>query len=304
MPLRSKALGAVSAPSFFIGIYMIWLGLFCVLPVLLIIFVGDIFTAYEKFRGITNNRPWRWFKARRGWGMNVEELARRLGMNVDELQNLEPRYTETFIPKKRGGTRRLLVPQRDLNAAQRRILHRLLGRLRAHPACTGFEKGKSIVHNAIPHVGRRVVIKMDIVDFFPTTQAKRIEWYFRRIGWNAATAALLTRLCTHEGALPQGAPTSPRLANLVNYMVDSRIDRFVRRRKGSYTRYADDITISFPKDYPRRVRGAIQVVRRAVKRFGYRIHTRGKLRVLRPHQRQVVTGLVVNAKVQLPRKQR
>src|SRR5262249_53263261 len=101
--------------------------------------------------------------------------------------------------------------------------------------------------------------------------------------------------------LPQGAPTSPRLSNLVNWLLDSRIDRFVRRRKGSYTRYADDITISFPKDYPRRVRGAIQRVRRLVQALAYRIHVRGKLRIVRSHEQQRVTGLVVNKKPQLPR---
>src|SRR5262249_33968570 len=155
----------------------------------------------------------------------------------------------------------LLIPEARLKALQRTILHRLLRRLRAHPAAMGFERGQSIVHNAALHVGRKVVIKLDLVDFFPSTRAGRIERYFRRVGWNGEAAALLTRLCTHEGGLPQGAPTSPRLSNLVNWLLDSRIDRFVRRRKGSYTRYADDITISFPKDYPRRVRGAIQRVR-------------------------------------------
>jgi retron-type reverse transcriptase len=187
---------------------------------------------------------------------------------------------------------------------QRHILRRLLARLRAHPAATGFERGKSIVTNAAPHVGQQVVIKMDIVDFFPSIRSRRIDAYFRRVGWSAQAAALLTRLCTHEDGLPQGAPTSPRLSNLTHFRFDAWVADHVRRRKGVYTRYADDITISFPKDYPRRVRGTIQFVRRVAKQFGLRIHTRGKLRILRRHQQQRVTGLVVNAKVQLPRSQR
>jgi retron-type reverse transcriptase len=231
-------------------------------------------------------------------------LARQLGVELDKLQAVEPRYEVRLIPMKRGGQRRLLIPAPELKKLQRRILHRLLQRLRAHPAAHGFEKNRSIVTNAQPHVGRRVVIKLDIVDFFPTTDKDRVEAYFRRIGWDAKAAALLTRLVTHEHGLPQGAPTSPRLSNLVNFGFDAILAWLVARRKGAYTRYADDITISFPKDYPRRVRGVIQFARKQARIRGYRIHTRGKLRILRPHQQQRVTGLVVNRGLHLPRKQR
>jgi RNA-directed DNA polymerase len=283
--------------------------LFCLgVPAALVVLVPVLIFlgwAYGHYRRLTNGRPWRWLRARRGWGKSIAELARRLDIAIEELQAIEPSYKETFIQKKRGGAaRRLLIPDPRLKAVQRRILRRLLNRLRSHPAATGFERGKSIVHNAIPHVGKCVVIKMDIIDFFPSTRATRIEAYFRRIGWNAEAAALLTQLCTHEGHLPQGAPTSPRLANLVNWLLDSRIERWVKRRKGTYTRYADDITISFPKDYPRKARGVIQKVRRVVRGLDYEIHTRKKLRILRAHQQQRVAGLVVNQKVQLPRKLR
>src|SRR5262245_53648356 len=134
--------------------------------------------AYGSYRGATNGRPWQWWRARRGWGKPLAELARRLDLTVEELQAIEPSYKETFIQKKRGGAaRRLLIPDPRLQVMQRRILRRLLNCLRAHPAATGFERGKSIVHNAIPHVGKRVVIKMDVIDFFPTTRAARIEAY-------------------------------------------------------------------------------------------------------------------------------
>lgn len=257
-----------------------------------------------KFSRVVNRRPWQWLRARRGWGMHLQEWARRLDLEVEQLRGIEPSYKETFIRKKRGGMRRLLIPDGNLKTVQRRILRRLLRRLRAHPAAMGFERGRSIVHNALPHTRRKVIIKLDLIDFFPSTPAWRVEAYFRRVGWNAEAAALLTRLCTHEGGLPQGAPTSPRLSNLVLWLLDARIARFVARRKGSYTRYADDITISFPKDYPRRIRGTIQKVGRLARGFGYKIHRRGKLRILRRHQQQRVTGLVVNDKVQLPRKLR
>ena len=130
---------------------------------------------------------------------------------------------------------------------------------------------------------------------------ERVDRYFRHIGWNAEAAAILTRLCTYEGGLPQGAPTSPRLSNLLMFGFDHTLTRFVLRRKGAYTRYADDITISFPKDLPRRIRGTIQFVKRWARALGLTVHDRKKLLILQRHQQQRVTGVVVNAKMQLPR---
>ena len=93
------------------------------------------------------------------------------------------------------------------------------------------------------------------------------------------------------------------MSNLINYRLDARIDRFVRDRHGTYTRYADDITISFPRDYPKKVRGTVQAVRRQLEAHGYQMHG-DKLRIRRQHQQQKVTGLVVNERVNLPRETR
>ena len=241
-----------------------------------------------------------WKRARRGEGFGVDELARRLEVSVDELTTLSPDYTERFIEKRSGGTRRLLVPAPELKELQHRILKRLLARLSVHPAATGFEPATSIVHNAAQHTGQAVVLCMDIRDFFPQTTGDRITAYFQRVGWNREAAELLTKLTTCEGGFPQGAPTSPRLSNLVNHVLDARIERFVQERKGTYSRYADDICISFPQDYPKRVRGTVQVVGRHLKAFGYQLNTK-KTRILRQHQQQKVTGLVVNERVNVPR---
>jgi RNA-directed DNA polymerase len=237
-----------------------------------------------------------WKRALLGNGFGIDELARRLDVSVE----LPPKYSERFIEKRTGGTRRLLIPSPELKELQQRILRRLLARLNVHPAATGFEPGTSIVHNAALHTDQAVVICMDVRDFFSQTTDDRVTTYFQRVGWNRETAELLTRLTTWEGGLPQGAPTSPRLSNLVNVVLDARIDRFVQSRKGTYTRYADDICVSFPKDYPKRIRGTVQVVRRYLKAFGYQLNTK-KTRILRQHQQQKVTGLVVNDRVNVPR---
>ncbi len=257
----------------------------------------------------------------RGRGHGVDELARRLDVDQGDLRRFEPRYREFTIPKRSGGDRRILAPDDDLKRLQRRILRRLLRRLKAHPAATGFERGKSIVTNAKAHLGQAVVLNFDLKDFFPATRAKRVKRYFRRIGWNRPATKLLLRLLTYEGGLPQGAPTSPRLSNLVNYRLDARLAGMAAALGGVYTRYADDITFSFAQEDEEtdwmirgglpplagletlsdRIRFARGLVRRIVEDEGYQLHRRRKQSVRRRHQCQTVTGLVVNDEVNLPR---
>lgn len=237
---------------------------------------------------------------------DTAELARRLGVSDDQLRAIRPAYHRFQIPKRRGGMRTILAPEPALRQLQRRILRRVLARLKAHPACVGFERGHSIVTNAQPHAGKRVVIRLDIHDFFASTSARRVERYFRDIGWRKEPAALLTKLCTYEGGLPPGAPTSPRLANLVNYRVDARLEGLAHARHASYTRYADDLTFSSdePMDedgQPVRLTPIIAFTREVLAENGYRLHHGRKLRIMRTGDRQQVTGLVVNDRPQLPR---
>ena len=239
-----------------------------------------------------------------GLARGVKELARRLGVPEAELRGLEPSYREVRVPKKRGGTRLLHVPDDRTKALQRRVLHRLLARMDSHDAAYGFERGRSIAHNAARHVGRALVLRFDVVDFFPATRAGRIERMFLRYGWSAEAAALLARLTTHGDGLPQGAPTSPRLSNLVNAGLDEQLTGWIERRHGRYTRYADDITVSFPENWIGEPERTLATVKAAFSRRGYRLHGKEKTSVRRRHQRQVVNGLVVNRKVQLPRRLR
>src|SRR5690606_25237540 len=175
-----------------------------------------------------------------------------------------------------GGVRKILAPAPDLKRMQRIILHRLLKRLRCHPNAVGFERGHSIVTNANCHVRQAVVVKLDIVDFFTNTTAKRVEQYFRFIGWNREAASLLTNLCTHEGSLRQGAPTSPRISNLVNFGMDASLVAMAAQVGATYTRYADDITLSFPVDNRDTVKMTVHNVRTTLHEVGYRLHDRHK----------------------------
>jgi RNA-directed DNA polymerase len=235
---------------------------------------------------------------------SMEELARRLGITVEALGAVQVRYQETTIPKRSGGTRRILIPDPPLKAIQRSILKRLLRRLRAHPAAHGFERGHSIVSNAKSHKGQAIVLRMDVKNFFDSTTAKRITAYFQSIGWDAQASQELTRLCTQGNALPQGAPTSPRLSNIVNFHLDQRLEGLARKHRATYTRYADDLTFSFSDDEPSRPRVVIRSTKAILANLGYQLHQRKKLSIRRHFARQLVTGLVVNVRINLPRETR
>ncbi|MBI83268.1 MAG: hypothetical protein CMJ81_08745 [Planctomycetaceae bacterium] len=267
-----------------------------------------------------------------GTGHGTTELARRLGIPEQELRTVDPVYHAFSIPKRSGGTRKILAPEPRLKRFQRLLLRRVFAKLSVHPAATGFEPGRSIVTNARTHQGQAVVLRFDLIDFFSSTSTKRLRKYFRQIGWNRPASKLLLRLCTQQGGLPQGAPTSPRLSNLLNYRLDARLAGLIVKLRGRYTRYADDITISFAtrdlhaagkSDFPARnsaggtpnhptqtptgqdtIRSITRAVQKVIESEGYRMHHRKKLSVRRQHQQQVVTGLVVNQRVNLPRSTR
>jgi RNA-directed DNA polymerase len=239
-----------------------------------------------------------------GPGHNLDELARRLGMTPAELKSVQPTYRAFTIPKRSGGARRVLAPSPQLKNLQRRVLRRVLGRLRTHPAAMGFERGRSIVTHAALHAEADTVVRMDIQDFFPSTAAARVHEYFQKIGWNRDAARLLTELCTYQDCLPQGAPTSPRLSNLVNRRLDVRLTALARKFGAVYSRYADDLTFSLAEHDGVQVERLVKLVRRIANDCGYHVHRRKKLSVRRRHQRQVVTGLVVNDGVALPRETR
>ena len=293
-----------------------------------------------------------------GGGRNTADLAKWLDLPEDDLRDWrkghppEPRgfqysYSRFEIPKRRWGTRAIDAPSDALKDLQRRILRRLLNPLPVHPAATGFVRGRSIVDNAKPHAGRGVVINIDLADFFPSIAAERVRATFRALGWGGEAAEILTNICTHEGRLPQGAPTSPAISNLVCRKLDARLAALMRANKlrrivlrnpgtgeimgettspqvieGAYTRYADDLTFSLaafgrnkrrrprPKDAPKRPplkapsRALLTRICKIIEDEGFIIQKRKKVRVQRAHQRQTATGLVVNARVSLPREVR
>jgi retron-type reverse transcriptase len=233
---------------------------------------------------------------------SVAALEALLGMPGRSLRALAGEYTEFTIPKRTGGMRKIAAPKPELKKVQSVILRRILAKLRAHDAAMAFERRRSIVTHARAHAKKAVVVRIDVKDFFGSIREKRVRAFFMAIGWEKDAAALLTELCTYRGVLPQGAPTSPRLANLVSHQMDARLSGLAKKRGAVYTRYADDLTFSFESDAGDRVLvGATELILRD---YDLQIHMKKKLRIRRRHQQQLVTGLVVNDGVRMPRRTR
>lgn len=156
------------------------------------------------------------------------------------------------IPKKDGNYRIIEIPPIDLVPVLKAIDKVLLRRFEMPEPCCAYLNGKSIIDNALPHVGAKTLLKFDIHDFFPSITLKRIVCLFRNFGYGPNVSRYFGYLCTnHDNVLPQGYSTSPMLSNLVSVRLDSRIMGFCKKYADEfslkYTRYADDITISSKK---------------------------------------------------------
>jgi hypothetical protein len=253
-----------------------------------------------------------------------EQLAEALGLSVAELRWLAfhrdaatiIHYYRFTIPKRDGSPRPIWAPLPKLKAAQHWILHNIIEKLPVHGAAHGFLAGRSILTNAAAHTDARIVLKMDIKDFFPTVTFPRVKGVFRKAGYREQIATLLALLCTeapreivrHDGndfyvalgprCLPQGAPTSPALTNTLCLSLDRRVTALAKRFGWRYTRYADDLTFSLPNSHAGPpLLGTLQgLVKKIVAAEGFAVHPT-KTRVDRKGGRQRVTGLVVNGSV-------
>ncbi len=232
-----------------------------------------------------------------------------LGVPLSSLPSLR-RYAEFTVPKRRGGVRSLAAPHPALKQVQRRLVDSLLGSLPVHRASTAFSKGSSVVTNATAHVGRAMVIKLDLQDFFPSIHEERVRGLLFALGADREVAEAFARLTTYRprlasgalsgvAVLPQGAPTSPAIANLIARRLDARLAGLSKKWKASYTRYADDLTFSFAEE-PRQVGRFLWWANAICQQEGF-VENASKRRVMRATGRQQVTGLVVNQRVTLPR---
>lgn len=223
-------------------------------------------------------------------------------------------YVRFEIAKATGGKRAIFAPRQALKQVQRIILDQILSKVPVSSACHGFVPKRSIRTNAEPHLKSAVVVKLDLVDFFPTIHYRRVAGLFRYYGYSPAVSHTLAALVTHRplladgkpiwpGVLPQGAPTSPALANIVCRRLDARLTALAQQFGARYTRYADDLTFSFATKPDIRVGRFLWWVESICQAEGFAENTR-KRRVLRRHVQQRITGVVVNDKLTIPRERR
>lgn len=224
------------------------------------------------------------------------------------IEGIDKQYHTFEIPKKHGGTRTICAPSEDLKGIQRRLASALSAYRKAllteqnlHPSIShGFEKGKSTITNAKLHRNKRFVLNLDLEDFFPTFHFGRVLGYFKKnrdFQFPHEVAVTIAQLTCYQGHLPQGAPTSPVIANLIFQILDMRILKIAQTYRLDYTRYADDLTFStsdrsFPEHYER----FLKSVTAELGRGGFAVNQK-KTRLQFRDSRQEVTGLVVNQKI-------
>ena len=236
-------------------------------------------------------------------------------------------YRYRTLSKKSGNLRLIEEPKPHLKQIQRRILSDILDRIPIHPAVQGFVKGRSIQTFVAPHVGRRVVLRMDLQDFFPSFAARRIQALFRTAGYPESVSDLLGGLCTNSAPrniwkdlepgtdsslvryvqslysrphLPQGTPTSPALANICAYRIDCRLNGLAQAAGAAYTRYADDLAFSGDESFEKCVERFSTHAAAILLEEGFAVHHR-KTRIMREGVRQHLAGLVANQRVNVVR---
>ncbi|MBG1199874.1 RNA-directed DNA polymerase [Staphylococcus aureus] len=232
---------------------------------------------------------------------SLEELRNMIGIKSDYFYKClyvnDHFYNVIKIPKrKKDEYRELMIPNMALKNIQRWILDNVLYRRQVHKCATGFVPRKSIVNNVIPHVGQKYILKMDIENFFPSITFKQVRKIFSEMGYKFELATALANLCTVNNQLPQGAPTSPYIANIIFYNIDKRIFSYCQKNNLRYTRYADDITISGSN----KVSFSKEIIREIVNQYNFRINE-SKTIMFKPGDRKKVTGIIVNEKISVPK---
>ncbi|MGD9805608.1 MAG: TIR domain-containing protein [Hyphomicrobiaceae bacterium] len=251
----------------------------------------------------------------------AEHLAAYLGVDISQMLRLlykapdSERYRHFEIPKRTGGMRKISAPHGLLREMQDKLQADFKQIYDAHPSAHGFIQKRSIATNANAHIGKRWVLNVDLVDFFPTINFGRVRGLFMKppFEMGAAAATVCAQIVTYRNGLPQGAPTSPVLSNFIASALDRRLLRLARQNKLTYSRYADDITLStnlpqFPPLIAVREQlpdGGLKVLagdalEQAIAASGFAINTK-KIRIQGLGVRQEVTGLVVNQRLNVER---
>lgn len=264
--------------------------------------------------------------------VTVSALALWLGMPTSKLLWLADHrrcsqgrhYRQRWSRKRSGGWRLIESPKSRLKQVQRDILGGILDRIPVHPSAHGFCVERNIKTFVRPHLGQDFAMRLDLQDFFACVQRRRVEAIFRSAGYPSNVSELLSRLSTTTTAtadlspsnapishvqaerlrvahLPQGAPSSPALANLAAFRLDCRLSGLARKHDAKYTRYADDLLFSGGEDFRQQARRFHIFVLSVVLEEDFAINAR-KTRFMSASSRQKAAGLVFNQVCNTPRR--
>lgn len=226
-------------------------------------------------------------------------------------------YTHFLIPKRKGGYRQVSKPKPLLDSVQQQILSKILSAAPIHAKATAYRLNFSIYKNAEFHCGKKLVIRIDLKDFFTSIRFLKVLNVFEYFGYNHGVSTVLALLCTEasrelmvldnkkyyiskgERFLPQGACTSPYISNLSCSRLDARLDNLSAKFKYEYSRYSDDLCFS-TNTSPVKIGNFLRIVDEIIRGEGFQVNSQ-KTRILRNSSRQMVTGLTVNRDISIPR---
>lgn len=235
--------------------------------------------------------------------MNTYHLSNILGIKWKNFKNIisnsDKLYYDFKISKKAGGKRTISMPNKELLIVQKKIQEKILNNITIHDNAYGFVKNRSIIDNAKKHLNKQMILNIDLKDFFPSIHRGRVFYIFKNIcKYDNDTSYCLTKLTTYKNSVPQGAPTSPSISNIVAFMLDVRLSKIADKFNINYTRYADDITFSGKQESINN--SLLKIVNEIIEECGFNINKK-KTRFASYAGRQEVTGLIVNNnKISIP----
>lgn len=243
---------------------------------------------------------------------NHNELAIFLGFTyyrdlakIIYPKNNASKYHQFQIPKKNGGNRKIASPSRKLKEIQSSLKNVFYEIYPTKPSTHGFAKGRSIITNAEKHLDKKYIFNIDLSDFFGSIHFGRIRNLFKSspFNFNQSVATILAQICCFDNTLPQGAPTSPILSNMIAWKLDAQLQHLAKNTNCTYTRYADDISFSFTCNKQRLPESIVilknnedlpgLILNRIIEENGFKINL-GKVRLCSKLSRMEVTGLTVN----------
>lgn len=258
---------------------------------------------------------------------SVKELAEAMKITVNELRFLAfsrknskiHHYKRFKVAKKSGGYRLISAPMPRLKRVQHFILENILNKVTVHTKAHGCVKERSIVSNAEPHVNKAVVINQDLQNFFPSVTYKRIKGVFKSLGYSEQLAVIFSLLCSEskildfsllgenyftqrgDRFLPQGSPCSPAITNVLCRKMDYRLDGLATKYGFMYSRYVDDTTFSGNQEQFKHITAILKYSKKIITEENFKLHP-DKLRIMKRNERQEVTGIVVNEKLNINKK--